>query len=299
MFNWVLDVNDSAGTITIESYNNYYLNPSVMDMSGKLNLAVEPIIEYDDTLFARKYDFKYTPDADDYYLTLQNGIDQAETNENFGDGKLYLTEQGDATLIGKVGFSPTVIGASFTGDLEIPMMITTTAENAAAPEVSTDHEPRILIYAGLVDVDTLSSGAATEIATDDGDKSAVAFAYFQKRVYGDMDIDVFTQQLSFQNNGANTFYGEPVVWSPTGLIDTFYLRAILDLSNSASVTAWFNLGPNDLGSLDFGVRWFVDYFESQFRLNRIVDYQPGRLAPTKVELVKVSAYINSRSLDTI
>jgi hypothetical protein len=65
------------------------------------------------------------------------------------------------------------------------------------------------------------------------------------------------------------------------------------------VTAYFNLTAADLSSLDFGTRWYVDFFEAQFKLNRILDYQPGRMSPTKVELVKVGAYVNPRSLDTL
>lgn len=299
MFNWVLDVDAKQGVLYIETYDNYYNTPDVIDMSESLNLAVDPTIGYDDTEFSRKYDFKYTLDDQDYYLMLQNGIDTSATGLNFGDGRLYLTDQGEAELIGPVGFSPTVIANSFEEELELPCMITTDGATAAAPVFSTDHQPRILIYGGLVSIPTLTESAHSTIITDDGAKSDIPFVYFQKRVYGSTLIDAFTQNLSFDLNGTSTVYNGPVIWSPGTLIDAFYRKAIEDLSTSASVTAYFNLTPGDLSSLDFGTRWYVDFFEAQFKLNRIVDYQPGRFAPTKVELVKVGAYINPQTLNTL
>lgn len=298
MFNWVIDVDASAGVISIESYSPYYISGDVIDMSNKLNLSIDPQIDYDNSQISRKYDFQYTLDEGDYYLMLQNGIDVSETGINYGDGKLYLTEQGDATMIGKVGFSPTVIVKSFINSLEIPTMISMDGGIVYTPVLSTDHEPRMLIYGGLVDVTTLTNGTYSAIVTDDGNKSAIPFVYFQKRQYNDPDIDAYSQNLSFNLNGTSAISIGPVVWSSGTLVDRFYLQTIKDLSTSALVTAYFNLDASDLSSLDFSAKWFIDYFESQFKLNRIIDYQPGRLAPTRVELIKISAYINPRQLDT-
>lgn len=299
MFNWVIDVDAKSGVMTIDSYLPYYQSGDVVDMSGKLNLSIDPSIDYDNSQLSRKYDFQYTLDENDYYLSLQNGIDVASSGINFGDGKMYLTEQGDATLIGKVGFSPTVIARSFTDALEIPTMISLDGGVVATPVFSTNHEPRILIYGGLVSIPTLTESAHSEIVTDGGDKSSIPFVYFQKRVYGSTLIDAFTQNLCFDINSSATVYNGPIIWSSGTLIDRFYSQAIKDLSSSAVVTAYFNLEASDLSSLDFSTKWFVDYFESQFKLNRIIDYQPSRLAPTKVELIKVSAWVNPRQLDTI
>ena len=299
MFNWVLDVDAKQGVMYIETYDNYYNTSDVIDMSESLNLAVDPTIGYDDSDFARKYNFQYKLDEQDYYLTIQDGITKASTGLNFGNGKLYLTDQGEAQLIGPVGFSPTVIANSFSAELEIPCMITADGGTAAAPVFTTEHEPRILIYGGLVDVATLSSSAYSAVITDDGSKSSIPFVYFQKREYGSTLIDDFTQNLSFDASGFTMAYNGPVIWSPGTLIDAYYRKAIEDLSTSASVTAYFNLTAGDLSSLDFGTRWYVDFFEAQFKLNRIVDYQPGRFAPTKVELVKVGAYIDPQTLDTL
>ena len=295
----MLDIDAKQGVVYLESYTPFYQNSDVIDMSRKLNLAIDPIIEYDDPTFARKYDFEYTLDDKDYYLTKQNGIDRSESGLDFGNGRLYLTEQGDSVLIGKVGFSPTVIARSFSNVLEIPTMIDLDGGTEDAPVFKTEHEPRILINAGLIDISTLTDGAFSEINTQDGDKTAIPFVYFQKRLYGDDAIDSFTQQLSFGINSTSQVTYGAVAWLPTTLTDTFYRSAILDLSTSASVTAYFNLTPADLSSLDFAVKWFVDYFEAQFKLGKIVDYQPGRFAPVKVELIKVGAYINPRSLDSI
>lgn len=299
MFNWVIDVDAKQGVMYIDTYNDYYNTPEVIDMSNSLNLAIEPIIRYDDTDFARKYDFQYKLDENDYYLTIQSGITKATTGLDFGNGKLYLTEQGDAQLIGPVGFSPTVIANSFSAELEIPCMITADGGTAVAPVLTTEHEPRIMIYAGNIEVAVLSSSAYSEVTTDDGAKSSIPFVYFQKRIYSSTLIDAFTQNLAFDVSGFTMAYNGPVLWSPGTLIETYYRKAIEDLSTSASVTAYFNLTAADLSSLDFGTRWYVDFFEAQFKLNKILDYQPGRFLPTKVELVRVGTYIDPQTLSTL
>lgn len=293
MFFWVIDVNDSTGVITIESFTDFYINNEVVDMSAKLNLAVDPVIRYDDPEFSRKYDFKYTPDDKDYFLSVQNGITQSGSGLNFGDGKLYLSEQGEATLIGQVGFSPTVVERSFNGlgnYLEIPIIIDTSITGLDAPTKSTNHTPRILLNAGLASVSVLSGGTHTEVNLQDGSgftpRETIPLCYFQKRVYSDDSLDAKTLNLSFQIGGFSNKY------TTGNLIDLFYRQVILSLLNSAQVTAYFDLRSNDVSNFNFRKIWYVDYFEANFRINLINNYLPAKNLPTQVELIKVGVVNN-------
>lgn len=288
MFGWVIEVDDDSGVITIDTDDEFFISNDVKDFSNKLNLRVDPVINYQSIDFYRKYNFLYTHDQNDYWLGVYDGINLSDSDVLFGDGKLYLTEQGEANTIGKVGFSPTVIQKSFTGGndasttwLELP----TIQDKSDRITKKTNTTPRILINAGIIKVEKLSDGVSTEVnlgeeeITDTVD--SIPLAYFQKRVYSDT-IDTFTLNLSFQTPGGNTF------WVEGNLIDEFYRATIESLSVSAMVTAYFNLDARDINELDFAVLWRVDEFNAHFRLNRILDYQPGGFSSTKVELIKKS-----------
>lgn len=289
MFNWVIDVDDDNGVIYIDTDQSFYNLGETKDMSEKLTLIPLPNIKYDDPTFGRKYDFRYTHEPNDFYLRQLDGASESVSNILFGDGNLYLTTQGDATLIGKVGFSPTVISASFTGGadaMEVPTIINTSVAPISAPVKSTKTTPRILIYAGATSVSTLTSGAQSSIITQNGSYSYIPFCYFQKRLYNDGVLDLFDMNLSFEINY------KPGDYTTGNLIDRFYRDTIQNLSVSAQVDAYFNLNASDVSNIDFSVLWYIDYFNSYFRVNKIIDYLPARNQPTKVELIKVGTFSN-------
>lgn len=297
MFNWVIDVDDDNGVIYIYAFEDYFRlsETESKDMSEKLTLRPEPRILYDNLLFNSKYDFKYKLDDEDYFLNIQNGIDQAQTGIDFGDGKLYLTEQGEPALIGEVGFSPTVVTRSFTGGtdwLDLPTMIAKDEWNDGVPNLSTQHEPRMIFIARYISVSTLTAGAVASIETQQGSFSELPFGWFQKKVYDDTDLDDLPQNLSFQINSSATIDEPAVVYCEGNLIDRFYRDTIQNLSVSAQVDAYFNLNASDVSNIDFSVLWYIDYFNSYFRVNKIIDYLPARNQPTKVELIKVGTFSN-------
>lgn len=278
MFDWVIFINDSQGVIYIETVDAYYGNNDFKDYSNKLNLNIEPIISYQSTDFKRKYDFQYTHDQFDYWLSVYDGKNSTTSPALFGDGQLYLTNEGEATLIGKVGFSPTVIEQTFTGTIGDYVELPSIQKIGSRGEKTTKTTPRILIYPGNVDVDII--GTVSNLSVENvGNVSQVPLCYFQKKKYY-TDIDQFKLNLSFQTPAGAS------LWTTGNLIDEYYRKTIENLSVSAQLTAYFNLNETDINSLDFSVLWYIEEYNSFFRLNRIIDYQPGRLKSTKVELIK-------------
>jgi hypothetical protein len=71
------------------------------------------------------------------------------------------------------------------------------------------------------------------------------------------------------------------------LVDTYYKSIIDQLNISVSLTAYFNLTARDIAELDFSQLWYVEYFNSIFRLNKIIDFEPNGKGLTKVELINV------------
>jgi hypothetical protein len=281
MFNWVIFVDDDKGQIEISTYDSFYQDNSQKDFSQKLSLNPNPVINYQPTDFSRKYDFKYKHDSGDFYLSrydLQQTINQPFL---FGDGRYYLTKQGDATLIGEVGFSPTIIEKSFKGHPSDFIKIPTMLNNSAPTIKNTQHEPRILINGGLVTIDTLSEGTIDHIYIEEvGAVTNLPLCYFHKQTFNEDNIDAFDLNLSFSRP-------DIVLYTNGNLIDKYYKNAINSLSVSAQLTAYFMLDSQDITELDFSQNWYISYFNAIFRLNKIIDYNANSLGLTKVELINV------------
>lgn len=281
MFNWIVFVNDDTGVVEIFTYDEYYKNNSQKDFSQKLSLTPAPIINYQPTNFSRKYDFRYKHDDKDFWSIRYDLKQTAKQSYKFGDGKYYLTKQGEASLIGEVGFCPTIIEKSFKGKTPHYINITTMLDSAEPTIKNTQKEPRILINGGLVTIDTLSDGEFSHVHVENvGIVGSIPLCYFHKQVYNEAGIDSYSMNLSFSTP-------DIVLFTPNNLIDTYYKSAIDSLSVSAQVTAYFKLSGKDITELDFSQLWYISYFSAIFRLNRIVDYNPNSLGLTKVELINV------------
>jgi hypothetical protein len=281
MFNWVVFVNDVTGVVSIETYENYYRNGGQKNFSSKISLKPNPVISYQQTNFARKYDFKYKSDDKDYWL-LQYNLRQTKASQYpFGNGNYYLTQEGEAKVIGEVGFSPTIIEKTFNGTSPNYIYLSTMWQDTRPVEWTTDRTPRILINAGLIDISKLSdvySQLSTEGTTCVVEQ--VPLCYFQKTLFNDDSVDAFDLNLSFSTPIGSGF-------TRKNLIDTYYKATIDQLNISASLVAYFNLSARDIAELDFSQLWYVEYFNSVFRLNKIIDFEPNGKGLTKVELINV------------
>jgi hypothetical protein len=281
MFNWVVLVNDVTGVVSIETYETYYRNGGQKNFSGKVSLKPNPVISYQQTNFARKYDFKYKGDDKDYWLLQYNLRQTKGAQYPFGDGNYYLTQDGEAKTIGVVGFSPTIIEKTFTGTAPSYIYLPTMWQDTRPVEWTTDRMPRILINAGLIDISKLSD-VYTELSTEGATciVNQVPLCYFQKTLFNDNTIDAYDLNLSF-----STPIG--IGFTTKNLIDTYYKPTIDQLNISASLVAYFNLTARDIAELDFSQLWYVEYFNSIFRLNKIIDFEPNGKGLTKVELINV------------
>ena len=282
MFNWVILVNDVTGVVNIDTFENFYLNGGQKDFSNKLSLKPNPVVSYQSTDFNRKYNFQYEHDSNDYWLKRYDTRQTSATQYAFGDGNYYLTDEGETTLIGKVGLSPTVIEKSFLGGssnyyIYLPTML----DDSSPTEFSTQRQPRILINAGLIDISNLSNQyTELHIEASPCTITQVPLCYFQKIRYNVESIDAFELNLAF-----STPLG--IGFTTGNLISNFYANIIDSLSVSAKVVAYFRLTARDITELDFAQLWYIEYFGAVFRLNRIIDYQPNELGLTKVELINV------------
>jgi hypothetical protein len=281
MFNWIVFVNDNTGVVEIYTYDQYYQNNKQKDFSEKLSLTPAPIINYQPTNFSRKYDFRYKHDDKDFWSIRYDLKQTLQQPYKFGDGQYYLTKQGDASLIGEVGFSPTIIEKSFKGDSPNYIKITSMLDAAEPTIKNTQKEPRILINGGLVTIETLSDGVFNQIYVENiGYVGNLPLCYFQKQLFNETGIDSYSMNLSFSTP-------DIVTMMQGNLIDRYYKQAIDSLSVSAQVTAYFKLSSKDITELDFAELWYISYFSAIFRLNRIIDYNPNSLGLTKVELINV------------
>lgn len=281
-YNWIINVDDNKGTIEIETFEDFYFGGDQKDWSDLLTLNPKPKVKYMPEDYSKKYDFKYKRDPNDFYLTRYD-TRLGNSEYLFGDGKFYLTDKGEATLIGEVCFAPTIVEKSFAGGvnyIDLPTMLL----NDDPENKNTGHEPRVLIYAGLVGIDKLSNGVYSNLYVEDlGSVSSIPFAYFQKKPYNDATLDAMTANLSFSTpSGGGYIEGN--------LIDEYYSRSLKSISVSPQVTAYLNLTSKQISELNFRDLIFLNYFSAKFRIKKIVDYLPGSTSPTKVELIKVGIF---------
>jgi hypothetical protein len=281
MFNWVVFVDEITGVVSIETFAEYYRNGGQKDFSTKLSLTPNPIISYQQTNFARKYDFKYQGDNKDYWLIQYNLRQTKAAQYPFGNGKYYLTQEGEAKTIGEVGFSPTIIEKTFNGTSPNYIYLPTMWQDTRPAEWTTERKPRILINAGLIDISKLSD-VYTQLSTEGSTcvVTQIPLCYFQKVKYNDTDIDAFDLNLAFSTPIGTGFMTR-------NLVDSYYKSIIDQLNISVSLTAYFNLTARDIAELDFSQLWYVEYFNSIFRLNKIIDFEPNGKGLTKVELINV------------
>lgn len=281
-YNWIINVDDNKGTIEIETFEDFYFEGTQKDWSKLLTLNPKPKIQYLPVDYSRNYDFKYKHDTEDFWLTRYD-TRQGNADYLFGDGKFYLDSNGSATLVGEVCFSPTIVEQSFKGGfnyIELPTMLL----NSAPTEKNTGHAPRVLIYAGMIDIETLSNSVYSALYVEDfGSISQVPFAYFQKKQYNDATLDAINANLSFSTPTGEGF-------TEANLVNEYWADVIKSLSVSPQVTAYLNLTAKHVSELNYKDLIYIDYFSALFRLNKIVDYLPNSSSPTKVELIKVGIY---------
>lgn len=150
------------------------------------------------------------------------------------------------------------------------------------PTFSRDNGLRFLIYLGQQSIDSLSFGTKTDMDIAGSTETEMPYAYFDKRTFGDENIDSFVQTLNFESRTLNILQG-------SGMLENYFPDVINILNSPRLFRAFFNLNNLDLHNFDFIVPVFLDIGgeTGYFYINKMPENNLGSNDSREVELVKL------------
>ena len=278
LFNLYVDIDpNNESNLIIEPLINYYQNNNVIDWTDKLDYSKEITIKPVSEIEGKDYVFTYKPDTDYYNETYTTVWDEIYGERNITVNNDFVKGIKKFEVI----FSPTPSVGNSTSSLVIPK-IYKVDENTGVITPKAGNI-RLLYYGGLL------SGNWTYKSLLSGDTYESQYPYA-----GHLDnplnptIDILwqePQQIYWTNGSIGSNY------TNNNLYNKYYKQFIEEITDKDSkiVTAYFNLTPLDIYQLNFSNFIFVDGIN--YRLNKIVDYNPINRQTTKVELSKIKSGI--------
>lgn len=279
MFNlYVQPDADVSNKLIIEPRDEYYLPiniaANVIDLSAKLDISKEFVINPMGLLDAKEYVFQYQPDGD--YL---NDRYQNAWNEPYGSRRFEITNDFiDNVKTIDVIFSATPSYGDDSSDRIIPRIVTIDENNVAAP---TKGNIRILQYTGMK-----SSNLPWYINSDTSGQ--VSYSTYP---YAGMLDDPYdpTVDLSW-GVPAEIYYTNlwhDINYTNKNLVNNYYKRMLNEITdrNSKVIHAYFDLNSFDIKKMDFRKTYYFD--REYFRLNRIMDYLPSANETTLCEFIQI------------
>ena len=272
MFNLYIETDKSiTNHLIIEPRNDFYANGNTIDWTDKLaidkDITIEPMGELD----AIEYRYQYKEDKD-YF----NAKYKASYDENYGTHRKIIENDFLKNVkLTEVIFSPTPL-ANIGGTDRILSQIITLNATGSISDIKACNI-RILYYGGV----KTTANAWTYTSSVSGTTTETTYPYsghVDEPLNPTLDLsfgvpkEVFYLTADYTNNNLyNKYYGE-------------YIDEISD-KNSKIVSAYLNLTPFDIFTLDFRNTFFIDKYH--LRLNKISDYNFVDESLTKCEFIRI------------
>jgi len=277
MFNlYVVPNPNQDKDLIIETRDDFYAGGVVRDWSKKVDhdkpITLQPLAQ----LTANEYRYTYAEDSDYYNERYQDSHGHAYGRARIDIDNDFVNNTTETEII----FSPTPLVNDNPSNRLIPKIYDSDIEEGAQP---TDHNVRILYYAGLL----FSNPNWIFMSRIDGwlYKNEYPYAgHLTHPIQPAQDINFgVPSELFYQGNS----YTGTLLYTNDNLFNRYHRRGLLEVANKDSklMTAYFNLHPLDIHSLDFSDQILID--NAYWRLNKVMDYNPFGNDLTKVELIKV------------
>lgn len=279
MFNLYLEpVVGSDYLINILPRNNYYDNTNVVDWTEKLDVGQEINLIPMGELDWKEYLFSWKPD-DDFFNKDYRG----KTFETYGQRTVliendFLTNKNSIDV--QVG--PFPLSGSGYHSLVMPVCIkdgVTTVPNQYSGTMRIIYYDSSQLISGTVKLDgvTLSSYPFSGHLVGTPQAPTFDFNWAAPRylLYKLDDVTLYPKSENLYTEYWEDFINE---------ISDKYSKILI---------AYFYLTPEDIRTLDFSAKYFVN--GSWFRLNKIIDFNPTGTTLTKVELLRINeaVYVSS------
>lgn len=296
MFNLYVDQDPNSDTnLLISPRNEFYLNNQVVDWTKKLDLSKEITIKPVSEIDGREYLFTYKADKDYYNQTYSDKWGKIYGQKNKTIINDFVKGQVKFELI----FSPTPSVGNNFNDMVIPAIVKYDDLGQKSPHIGN---VRILYYGGVINV---SAGGNWKYISNDNTETpfvlngTTQYYYTTETSYpycGHLDhpktpnFDLLFETPSEIFWGGSSGIGAS--YTNNNLYNIYYKQFIEEITDKDSkiVTAYFKLTPVDIFNLNF--KNFIHVDGTNFRLNKIIDYNPTSESTTKVELAKLKQGIS-------
>lgn len=320
-FNLKMTTDSNKRTVFIEPFDTFYKDyADAIDWTYKLDRSKEVTDKWIKSDLKRDIIFKYKTDTSDktvetrgdrwfkgikdeypYQETLPSTFEKGEIIfENPFFAGTYNGKDQDTT--GNTGNSGSYSDVPFSGCLWAE---NTYAETLSRPDKGNNFMPRLLFW-NKYSPNASGSGikfAKVQTWSDAGSTNALKFivpdssvavnSLYLSNIYPQATSinrdDTSSPVLSYGNANVRDFNDATGVYSSyitgRGLFDTYYHNMFEMLKSKPKLrTAYFDLKAKDIVYLDFTKLIYLDGI--YWRINKVVDYQPSKNEPTKVELIE-------------
>ncbi len=273
MFNLYIETDKVyANVLSIEPRNDFYANGRTIDWTSKLAIDRDITITPMGDLDSIEYRFQYKEDKD-YF----NDKYKASYDESYGTYRKVIENDFLKNVqVTEVGFSPTPL-TNIGGTDRILSQIITLNSTGSISDLKACNI-RILYYGG--EKNTLNPWTYTSALS--GTTTQTTYPYC-----GHVDEPLApTFDLSF-GVPWEVFY-DTSFYTNNNLYNVYYSDYINEISNKNSkiVTAYLNLTPKDINTLDFRNTFYIDKYH--LRLNKIFDYNFVNESLTKCEFIRIN-----------
>ena len=320
-FNLKMTTDSNKRTVFIEPFDTFYKDyADAIDWTYKLDRSKEVTDKWIKSDLKRDIILKYKTDTSDktvetrgdrwfkgikdeypYQETLPSTFEKGEIIfENPFFAGTYNGKDQDTT--GNTGNSGSYSDVPFSGCLWAE---NTYAETLNRPDKGNNFMPRLLFW-NKYSPNASGSGikfAKVQTWSDAGSTNALKFivpdssvavnSLYLSNIYPQATSinrdDTSSPVLSYGNANVRDFNDATGVYSSyitgRGLFDTYYHNMFEMLKSKPKLrTAYFDLKAKDIVYLDFTKLIYLDGI--YWRINKVVDYQPSKNEPTKVELIE-------------
>lgn len=250
----ITDADPLSKTLNLNNFSDIALNKHLSrDWSSKIDVSSPPAIAFRTDTYGQENFMRYEEDK------------EADPNK-VGDGSFTID---DTTLAPKVEALKLPFGATVMKKKWIVFEIPEILIYDTATSTRIDVKPRILMHC----LSNVSVGSG--ILFDDGGgggayvTTGIPFAWFiHDPIYTRPTIPI-NENLGFGNN----------------LLEYHYADLLAMLDRLKKVTAYFNLHDEDVQDFDHMIPVYIEKFQEHFFVNKISNYQPGKL--TQCELYRL------------
>jgi hypothetical protein len=269
-FNLYVDIDpDNERNLIIEPAKDFYANNSIVDWTDKLDVSKEMWIRPVSEIEGKNYKFSYKSDSDYWNQKYQDVWEST-----YGEQDL-LVRNDFVKGIKEIGliFSPSPSVGNFANNMIVPSLIKINDDLTKSPATGNI---RLLYYGGVK-----SAGGSWTYFSSSGNSTETTYSYA-----GHLD-DPANPTVDLNFGVPEQLYYSASLYTNNNLYNIYWKQFIEEITDRDSklITAYFRLRPIDIFQLSF--KNFIHVDGINFRLNRILDYDPRLQDSFKVELSKI------------